>query len=202
MGQIINEFTTITDRDDLLEKRRKEQEYLEYIKEHISFVKEAFNLYIIPLRSKNNISTLISDQDLKNAIDELEDIIDTHDASKFSDSEFDGYRIKWYPTKLETRLPESEQEVIKYNYEECWKHHYQTNDHHPKHWVNSETGIPEDMSLRAILEMLCDWEAMSLKFQTSTLEWYTNKAVEEKACFSTKTKDIVEELLFNVLHNS
>jgi len=54
----------------------------------------------------------------------------------------------------------------------------------------------------AIIEMLCDWEAMSLKFGTSTLKWYENDAKDEKAALSPKTKEIVEDLLYNVLHNS
>lgn len=200
MGAIINEFVTITSDGDLIEKRRKEQEYLEYIKEHIAFVQEAFELYMRPLLNKNSICTTVSDEKLKEAILELEPLLDTHDASKFSDDEFDGYRLKWYPTKLESDLDENEKRIITDQYEKCWEHHYTVNDHHPKHWVNPETDVPEDMCLRAIIEMICDWEAMSLKFKTNTLEWYENKAKEEKAAMSVNTKVIVEDLM-KVLHN-
>ena len=58
------------------------------------------------------------------------------------------------------------------------------------------------MTLRAIIEMICDWEAKSLKFKSNTLEWYTNDAEDEKAAMTDNTKKIVEELLFNVIHNS
>jgi hypothetical protein len=68
------------------------------------------------------------------------------------------------------------------------------------HWVDPETKIPRDMSLRAILEMICDWEAMGLKFKSDTLNWYENDAKDEKAAMSTNTKQIVEELLYNVIH--
>ena len=58
------------------------------------------------------------------------------------------------------------------------------------------------MTLDAIIEMLCDWEGMSLKFGTSTLSWYEKDAKDEKAALSPNSKAIVEELLYNVLHCS
>ena len=56
------------------------------------------------------------------------------------------------------------------------------------------------MSLDAIIEMICDWEAMSDKFNTNTLQWYEKDAKDEKACFSPKTKIIVEDILYNLIH--
>ena len=58
------------------------------------------------------------------------------------------------------------------------------------------------MTLEAILEMICDWEAMSLKFGTNTLNWYETKAIDEKKCMTSNTKDIVEELMYNVVHKT
>ena len=202
MGVILNEFSTITDEGDSMERIRKEKEYLEYIQEHINFVKKAYKMFMIALFSVNSISTLISDEELKNAIESLVTDIETHDASKFSDSEFDGYREKYYPTKREQAESEEYKKEMEERYEECWKHHYQTNDHHPKHWYDEETKTAKDMSLRAIIHMLCDWEAMSLKFNTNTLEWYEKDATDEKAVMSQNTKNIVEDLLNNVLHGS
>ena len=57
------------------------------------------------------------------------------------------------------------------------------------------------MSLRAIIEMLCDWEAMALAFNSDTIEWYeSDDSKDERSAMSTKTKQIVEELLYQVLH--
>lgn len=203
MGYIIHEDSTLynfNDNNDAAERCKKEQEYLEYIKEHIKFVRKAFALYFAPLFFESGISTKISDKELKTAIQDLAKIIDTHDASKFGDAEFDGYRAKYYPTRRELDGDDAYKGAVDQRYEDCWKHHYETNDHHPKHWVNLENGVPRDMSLRAIIEMICDWEAMSLKFGSDTLKWYENDATDEKACMSTNTKDIVEELLYNVIH--
>ena len=204
MGTILNEASTIigSDSSDSVERLKKEQEYLDYIKDHISKVCEAYGKYILPLMELNNISSLISDEELKDAIKALGTHIHEHDASKFSDAEFDGYRAKYYPTLEEQDLDVDDKSALEDWYEECWKHHYQTNAHHPEHWKNEETGLYEDMTLEAILEMLCDWEAMSLKFNTSTVEWYKDKAIDEKKALSPKTKEIVEELLFNVLHGN
>lgn len=206
MGLIITENSLITNiEDDSSARLDKEQEYLDYINEHISFVNKAFEMYMLPLLNMNNISTLVSDEKLKKAITDLQPLISTHDASKFSDAEFDGYRMRWHPTKTEEAKQKEDQELqvtIRERYEKCWEHHYTVNAHHPKHWVNPETGIAKDMSLDAIIEMLCDWEGMSLKFKTSTLKWYENNATDEKAAMSAKTREIVEDFLYNILHNS
>lgn len=198
---LLSEASVVFNDDDSYERIRREQEYLEYIIEHINFVKKAYVMYFVPLLDKSGISSKISDEQLKDAIEELALTIETHDASKFSDSEFNGYRAKYYPTRKEESVDDGEyRKLLDDMYDECWKHHYETNDHHAKHWVDPETNIPRDMSLRAIVEMICDWEAMSMKFNSSTLTWYENDAKDEKECLSPKTKEIVEELLYNVLH--
>lgn len=206
MGLIINENSLITQiEDDSAARLNKEQEYLDYINDHINNVNKAFELYMLPILNMTNISTLISDEELKEAIRNLQSLIPTHDASKFSDAEFDGYRMRWHPTAAELAKQKEDPELqytVRERYEKCWEHHYTTNGHHPKHWLDPETGISKDMTLDAIVEMLCDWEGMSLKFGTSTLKWYEEKATDEKAALSPKTKQIVEDLLYNVLHNS
>lgn len=39
------------------------------------------------------------------------------------------------------------------------QHHYEVNDHHPEHYPNGING----MSLSAVVEMLCDWKAASMR---------------------------------------
>lgn len=55
--------------------------------------------------------------------------------------------------------------------------------------------IANPMKPIAILHMLCDWEAMSIKFKGSTPDWYIHKAEDERKVFNPKTRKIVEELL-------
>lgn len=202
MGIVLREDSVIYNNGDSIERNKKEAEYLDYIKEHIAFVNQAFEIYMKPLLNMTNISSKVSDEALKAAINSVGENIDTHDASKFSDSEFDGYRAKWYPTQLELQGGQEYNDKVDERYEECWKHHYTVNAHHPAHWYDFENKVARDMTLEAIVEMLCDWEAMSLKFKTNTLNWYENDATDEKACFSLNSKIIIEDLLYNVLHNS
>ena len=54
------------------------------------------------------------------------------------------------------------------------------------------------MSLNYIIEMICDWLAMSMYFKSNFIEWY-NKAKKEKNAMTKNTKDLVDEILFNVL---
>lgn len=202
MGRIILENSKIYDNDDSYERIRKEQEYLEYIKEHIGFVKKAFVMYFAPLMDKSCISNMLSDTQIKQAIIDLAKVIDTHDASKFSDAEFDGYRMKYYPTKKEEVDPDFPA-LLEKRYDECWKHHYQTNWHHPEYWYNFETKEAKDMELVAIIEMICDWEAMSLKFGGTAMDWWENKPdgkEEKEKIMSSNTIDILNELLYNVIH--
>jgi hypothetical protein len=202
MGIILHESSLVSGGDDSAERLSKEQEYMEYINNHIANVQKAYATYFLPLLNINNISSLVSDEELKQAIENNRIRIETHDASKYSDDEFYGYRQKWYPTRSEQNADDEYHTLITQNYEKCWEHHYTVNDHHPLHWVDKASGIVKDMTLDAIVEMLCDWEGMSMKFGGSTVDWYTNKAQDEKKAMSTKTKQIVEDLLFNVLHGN
>ena len=98
-------------------------------------------------------------------------------------------------TVAEKAANDEQQKEMEQNYQDAWKHHYENNPHHPEHWVDHKTGVIRDMSLDAIVEMLCDWEAMSMYHQSSILDWYKNDATDEKKAMTDKTKQIVEELL-------
>lgn len=125
----------------------QEEAYMSYINEHVTFVQQSY--YELFVNKEIHIDS-ISDEELRNAIMEIEEAIKVHDASKFSDDEFNAYRAKYNPI---------------------------------------------DMSLGAIIHMICDWEAMSKKFKTNTLEWYETQADEEKACMTEHSRIILEELL-------
>lgn len=178
------------------EKNLKEYEYLNYLKNHINKVKEAYYNKFVPLLSDDTeariILKTITVNEFKEAIRNAENNIIKHDESKYYDEEFNHYRIRFYPTI-------EEKEWLKANYgnnedefvEEAWRHHYKNNPHHPKYWVNEETGEINDMPLKFIIEMLCDW----MSFGDNTKDFYYNKAVDEKASMSTRTKEIVEQIL-------
>ena len=203
MGKILNEVALILDDNDAVERNEKEAEYLSYIKDHINNVRKAFVVYIVPiLKNRTNISPLFSDEEFKQAAVDVYKRLDDHDASKFSDYEFDGYRAKWYPTNRELNYDQDYIDKMEERYAEAWDHHATSNPHHPKHWYDPENNVSRDMSLDAIIEMLCDWLAMGIYYGTSTLLWYENQAEDEKQYMSPKTKEIVEDLLYNVIFGS
>lgn len=175
-----------SDRSELNEKKN---EYRKYIDEHISNVRKAFENYFMPLLSDEGL-----EDELKEAINRASLKIPYHDLSKYESIEFDGYRAHFYPTESEKGDLSFETQSKKL-YDVAWEHHHRNNPHHPIHWV--ENGIKRDMPYEYIIEMLCDWIAMSMKFGQSTRNWYEKEAEDEKKCFTRKTKKIVEYLLYN-----
>ena len=200
MGIIVTESVEeLISKDMSLEKNNKQKEYIDYINNHILFVQKAFNDYFIPLLDKQQISSLISDEDLKIGIEKAANNILEHDASKYGDDEFDGYREKYYPTAEELANEEFQRQVVE-RFEKAWIHHYKNNWHHPKYWILDD-GTKQDMSIDAIIEMICDWLSFNIKSgdPQGVIDWYNNEATHEKDEMTENTKRIVEELLFKII---
>jgi hypothetical protein len=123
---------------------------------------------------------------------EAQNNIGFHDESKYSDIEFEPYRLRFYPTEEENIALQSadarQQQQI--DFETAWHHHYTNNPHHPKYWVQ-EDGSIKDMDIKYIIEMLCDW----LSFGDDIRVWYANKADSERKAMSVRTREITEELM-------
>ena len=192
---IIYEMNELVNGDSA-ERNRKEQEYLDYIKEHVHNVVSMYEKYFFPLLYKDFALTTCSASELKASIEQIKEYIQFHDSSKYSEEEFVPYRRKFYPTSAEQALDAEQKRQIEDESEEAWVHHYRNNPHHPQYWKD-ENGT-RDMHMTAIVEMLCDWMAMSYKFHQDTLEWW-NKAEKEKSFMTEKTKEIVDEILNFVL---
>lgn len=198
MGYIIKESVEeMISSDESIEKNKKQKEYLDYINKHILNVQRIYVKFFLPLLEKDNLSTFLSDQEIKEAINRASVSVADHDLSKYGDEEFDGYREKYYPTATERADPDYEQKS-KERFQKAWDHHSKTNWHHQNYWIDDTTGTIKDMNLEAIIEMLCDW--MSFDFDVDkTIEWYNTKAYMEKKMMSENTKRIVEEFLFHIL---
>ena len=178
------------------EEKIKNDEYTNYINTHIKNVELMFNKYFIPLLNKENISSKIDDKILKETISNMKEQIKKHDSSKFSKEEFIFYRKKFYPTSLE-KNNFNIQKNIKKDFNKAWEHHYKNNPHHPFYWIE-ENGNIKNMSLNYIIEMICDWLAMSFYFKSNFKNWFNN-ANKEKKAMTTYTKELVYEILFNIL---
>lgn len=195
----------------------QEEKYTSYILEHQRNVFKAFSK-LFKEESINKIFSNAQTEYRNHFIDSLLEDISNHDESKFSDEEFEGYRLHFYPTDEEKDRKRSEDDnrLMEEKFNESWKHHYMNNDHHPFYWqyhkyekiddkmviVECEKlDVPTDMTLKSILHMICDWEAMSIKFNSSTIEWYNTKADKEKNAMSEKTRKRVEYIL-SILYNT
>ena len=90
----------------------------------------------------------------------------THDWSKFTPSEWPAY-VRWFQVK--DRSAEA-----KAAFDAAWDHHWMSNPHHWQYWLMWDKGQTTalDMSFRYIIEMLCDWTAMSYKFGDTPGSFY------------------------------
>jgi hypothetical protein len=192
MGVILEgNFISVANSSNSLEKNQKEEKYIEYIEKHRQGVMDSYEKYFRPLIGQELDLKTCSNDDFQQALQLCVNNISEHDMSKYSDEEFQPYRLKFYPTVDEAEaLKDSDvfNQMIE-NFGEAWKHHYKFNPHHPKHWIQPD-GTILDMELRYIIEMMCDW----LSFGDDIRKWYLT-AERERAEMSPKTKEIVEELM-------
>ena len=175
----------------------KEREYINYILEHINNVINAYES--IFESGKPYIPNGFSEEEYNKAMAILNQEVHVHDQSKFSKEEFDAYRVKFYPTESEKKKMDEDIDYlnqVKDNFEKAWQHHYKLNNHHTRYYWD-ESGNIKDMPLSSIMHMICDWSAMSLKFdgKLSCVDWYNKNAEKEKSELSPRSKQIVEEML-------
>ena len=148
---------------DQIKIQQLENEYKEYIDNHRRNVQKSLDT----MKSNNECMDLIIKYTLINReilINIIDDIIKSHDLSKYKEEEFDAYRKNFYP------LNDEEKELNKLAFDKAWKHHYENNLHHWDYW--HECGIPDNMSPIFVVEMVCDWEAMGYKFGNTSKQWY------------------------------
>lgn len=178
----------------------KKEEYMAYIDEHKNNVLKAFDnlLNKVILKGNTKLEKIMRDWSLESAD------LKYHDLSKYTQVEFDAYRRKFHPTTSEKQEDDQEKlKIIDEQFEEAWFHHYTSNNHHPAYWTHvnengeiSRTPFPaRDMPIETIIHMICDWEAMSIKFGGTTIEWYISKAHKERKNMSKNTIKVLEDLL-------
>ena len=140
-------------------RTEKEREYLAYVEQHIKTVQSVW------LALQEYLTGCYWLDDCYYHI--LNDRISRHDQSKYDSCEFGGYRQFFYPEN------ENEKKAIAFNH--AWNHHQKTNAHHWEYWILIGTrGKIEalKMDLPSIIEMLCDWTAMSVKFKNKPSIWF------------------------------
>ena len=148
------------------EQRKKEKEYKKYVDEHINNVRKIWeemrnNKYILDYFKEQ------SDSNLDWVLSTVDNLIYAHDTSKYGIVEWEAYRKNFYP------VDEEEKESNRALFEKAWEHHYMNNLHHWDYWhaTNSEDKMP----LEFVIEMCCDWAAMSMKFGGNAYNWYKSQ---------------------------
>ncbi len=161
----------------------KIQEYSDYINEHVANVQKVWK----GLRALINTTHTIEKGFTIHYDCRISDLIEAHDRSKFSKQEFEGYR-QWFYSDIGEDKSGDLMNV-------AWNHHQKTNPHHWQYWLmwRPEGTIVLDMPLEYVIEMLCDWTAMSIKFNNDPAEWYEGE--KGKMLLSSNTKDTVEDWL-------
>ena len=162
-------------------KEAKEQEYRDYITEHIHNVQKTFRNITLSDKIMNYLNSMATTSDPL-YMRALENSIQDHDKSKFGPEEFDAYRIEYYPVN------DAEKANNKQNMDAAWKHHYTNNKHHWDSWKS----CPDLMPMNCEVEMICDWCAMSMKFGGKTIDWYKK---QNNIVLGAKQRKVVETVL-------
>lgn len=147
--------------------------YSDYIIEHCSNVRKAYDW-------------LVSHKIIK---DKYVDVISTHDVSKWSDEEYKAYDNYFYGEKTDK---------VKEAFNFAWLHHIHVNPHHWQHWVlvNDDDGTQAlEMPEEYVIEMVCDHWSFSHK--TGKLDEIFNWYKDHKAnmILHKNTKKLYEEIL-------
>lgn len=180
------------------ELSKREAEYYNVVGAHRNNVVKAYEMIVKDPKSQIVIEGIpVYNYDTPS----LEDAIKNHDMSKYSDAEFYAYR-KWHnPTSHEKFLMETDDDyrlAAEAAYEEAWNHHKRNNDHHPEWWCYDENGNtvePRDMTIEAILHMICDWQSCDMTYGGNIHDWWAKNKGEKAKVMSENTFRIVESIM-------
>jgi hypothetical protein len=178
----MSKITYCTNIDESQEK------YNKYIKNHINAVIEAHHTAIDAFKE-----VFPEVYESEAAYTMLMHNLRDHDKSKFGFDEYWCYLSKFFPYEDMKIITEDK---INKNFELGWLHHIHHNAHHPAHWVlpdNREFKIL-DMPDIYIIEMLCDWMAMSKYFKSTTLEYWNTESAKQLP-MSIRTVSKVDEFM-------
>ena len=196
---------------------QKCEEYMKYLEEHKTRVFTAYERFF-----KNRIRNIVYHINA-NYIEMsrtyelmLEEAVRKHDESKYSDEEFNPYRIKYYPTDKEKDLMANNVEKAEYAeelFQDAWHHHCTINQHHPEFYIWNEktdegwkvldqpSNEPLSMDIVHIMEMLCDWAASSKgRDDFNYINWWlSHKSDDEHKAMTFETKNIVKIITSMIL---
>lgn len=168
---------------EILESNSREQEYIEYLENHIGGVKEAFS----------SVSDILQEVLDEYTYNEASLAITLHDESKYDPAEFDAYLNHYYPADYGDIKPDEED----IPYQLAWLHHIHNNAHHWQHWIliHDEGNFDVmDMPTSEVIAMICDWHSFSKKNPKSTAyKWYQDNG--DSMMLSDNTRAEIEKYI-------
>lgn len=161
--------------DDLMK-----DEYDQYLEEHISGVKNAFDWLL------ENLPELFEGYDS----DYIGSIVSKHDESKYSDEEYFAYCEYFYGDE---KVDEVQEE-----FDAAWLHHQHNNPHHWQHWLlREDDGANKALEIpyEYIIEMISDWWSFSWKKNNlyEIFNWFENNT--EKIILHNTSRKTVEDIM-------
>ena len=149
-----------------------ERKYFKYIREHKENIEKGLKWF------EENLPEYITD--------EVYDLVNSHDMSKFSEEEFTPYAEYFYgDNKSEIAL----------NY--AWLHHIHHNPHHWQYWILNEEYSTRyfEMPKPYVIEMILDWWSFSWKQNKldEIFNWYEER--RDKLTLNSDTRKYIEEIL-------
>ena len=126
----------------------------------------------------------------------------THDFSKYFLSEFIPYakyfygqdkwldNSRWHGDVRNHISYKYTKDGVKEAFSKAWKLHYKRNKHHWNYWNQN---ILQDMPIKYIRQMICDWNAMGKQFNNSSTEYYLKNYNKIKLTKESRLK--VEKIL-------
>ena len=168
------------------------KQYDDYLTNHIDGVRKAFNWISENIPDAiDDVSYELNYRSRYETVSKMNDLINSHDASKYSDEEYEPYANWFYGD-----------EKSKEDFDIAWLHHQKVNPHHWQYWIliNDEDGIEcMDMPMMYIIEMICDWWSFSWSKGNlyEILDWY--KQHKGSIMLSDTTRDRVETLIDSII---
>lgn len=162
------------------------KEYDLYLKEHKENVAKGFDWIC------QNLPGLVASYDEDELAELTKQTGHDHDASKTSPEEYEAYDRYFYGKNRSYEVCQD------FNY--AWLHHIHNNPHHWQYWILQQDDPREgmivlDMPYNYILEMICDWWALSWKRGNlnEIFAWYDDH--KDYVKLSTHTRRVVEDIL-------
>lgn len=138
------------------------KEYDKYLMDHIAAVNQGCKWLMT--KCEKEVRDILPDLPEFKA-SRISEPFSQHDASKYSDEEYEAYDGYFYGPDGIKRYEGASVEVQEaFNY--AWLHHIHVNSHHWQHWLLVEddgggVGMALEMPDLDILEMICDWWSFS-----------------------------------------